>query len=58
MATREVHGGVPVLGGGFAGGYAARLPGERGAAVVGRDTFMLTTPLLPKAASSDPEKLG
>jgi len=40
-----------VLGGGFAGGYVARLLGERGATIVSPENFMLFTPLLPEAAS-------
>jgi NADH dehydrogenase len=40
-----------VLGGGFAGGYVARLLGRRGATIVSRENFMLYTPLLPEAAS-------
>ena len=52
MATRrKARGGTLVLGGGFAGGYVARLLGERGATVVSRENFMLYTPLLPEAAS-------
>jgi NADH dehydrogenase len=45
------HGGVLVLGGGFAGAYVARLLGARGATIVSRENFMLYTPLLPEAAS-------
>jgi NADH:quinone reductase (non-electrogenic) len=40
-----------VLGGGFAGGYVARLLGKRGATIVSPDNFMLYTPMLPEAAS-------
>jgi NADH dehydrogenase len=40
-----------VLGGGFAGGYVARLLGERGATIVSQENFMLYTPILPEAAS-------
>jgi NADH dehydrogenase len=40
-----------VLGGGFAGGYVARLLGRRGATIVSPDNFMLYTPMLPEAAS-------
>ncbi len=50
-ATRAARGGVLVLGGGFAGGYVARLLGERGATIVSPENFMLFTPLLPEAAS-------
>jgi NADH dehydrogenase len=48
---RKARGGVLVLGGGFAGGYVARLLGQRGATIVSPDNFMLFTPLLPEAAS-------
>jgi NADH:ubiquinone reductase (H+-translocating) len=48
---RQARGGVLVLGGGFAGGYVARLLGQRGATIVSPDNFMLFTPLLPEAAS-------
>jgi NADH dehydrogenase len=53
MATEAVHarGGTLVLGGGFAGGYVARLLGERGATIVSQENFMLYTPILPEAAS-------
>ena len=51
METREARGGVLVAGGGFAGGYVARLLGERGATIVSPENFMLFTPLLPEAAS-------
>ena len=52
MATRrEARGGVLVLGGGFAGGYVARLLGRRGATIVSPENFMLYTPMLPEAAS-------
>ena len=40
-----------VAGGGFAGGYVARLLGRRGATIVSPENFMLYTPLLPEAAS-------
>ena len=40
-----------MLGGGFAGGYVARLLGERGATIVSGENFMLYTPILPEAAS-------
>jgi len=40
-----------VLGGGFAGGYVARLLGKRGATIVSPENFMLYTPMLPEAAS-------
>src|SRR3954468_24318899 len=44
-------GGALVIGGGFAGGYVARLLGKRGATIVSPENFMLYTPLLPEAAS-------
>src|SRR5512132_367099 len=50
-ATREARGGVLVAGGGFAGGYVARLLGRRGATIVSPENFMLYTPMLPEAAS-------
>ena len=40
-----------MLGGGFAGGYVARLLGSAGATIVSPENFMLYTPLLPEAAS-------
>jgi NADH dehydrogenase len=48
---RHAKGGTLVLGGGFAGGYVARLLGKDGATVVSRENFMLYTPNLPEAAS-------
>jgi NADH dehydrogenase len=48
---RRARGGVLVVGGGFAGGYVARLLGRAGATVVSRENFMLYTPLLPEAAA-------
>jgi NADH:ubiquinone reductase (H+-translocating) len=48
---RQARGGTLVLGGGFAGGYVARLLGKRGATIVSPENFMLYTPLLPEAAS-------
>ena len=48
---REARGGVLVIGGGFAGGYVARLLGRRGATIVSPENFMLYTPMLPEAAS-------
>ena len=48
---RQARGGVLVVGGGFAGGYVARLLGKRGATIVSPENFMLYTPLLPEAAS-------
>ncbi len=44
-------GGTLVLGGGFAGGYVARLLKDRGATIVSPENFMLYTPMLPEAAS-------
>ncbi len=51
MAERTAHGGTLVAGGGFAGGYVARLLGKRGATIVSPENFMLYTPMLPEAAS-------
>src|SRR2546426_4776819 len=51
MAERTALGGTLVLGGGFAGGYVARLLGKRGASIVSPENFMLYTPILPEAAS-------
>jgi NADH dehydrogenase len=48
---RDARGGTLVLGGGFAGGYVARLLGKHGATIVSRENFMLYTPNLPEAAS-------
>ena len=48
---RQARGGVLVVGGGFAGGYVARLLGRRGATIVSPENFMLYTPMLPEAAS-------
>ena len=48
---REAAGGTLVLGGGFAGGYVARLLGKHGATIVSPENFMLYTPMLPEAAS-------
>jgi NADH:ubiquinone reductase (H+-translocating) len=47
----QALGGTLVIGGGFAGGYVARLLGKRGATIVSPENFMLYTPLLPEAAS-------
>jgi NADH:ubiquinone reductase (H+-translocating) len=49
--STEALGGTLVIGGGFAGGYVARLLGERGATIVSQENFMLYTPILPEAAS-------
>src|SRR5436309_6848710 len=51
MAAHEALGGTLVIGGGFAGGYVARLLGKRGATIVSPENFMLYTPMLPEAAS-------
>ncbi|HEY6069527.1 MAG TPA: NAD(P)/FAD-dependent oxidoreductase [Gaiellaceae bacterium] len=51
MSERIAVGGTLVLGGGFAGGYVARLLGRRGATIVSPENFMLYTPMLPEAAS-------
>jgi NADH:ubiquinone reductase (H+-translocating) len=52
MSTeRSARGGVLVIGGGFAGGYVARLLGRRGATIVSPENAMLFTPMLPEAAS-------
>src|SRR5438874_11086406 len=48
---REARGGTLIIGGGFAGGYVARLLGRQGATIVSPENFMLFTPLLPEAAS-------
>ncbi|MDQ5820694.1 MAG: NAD(P)/FAD-dependent oxidoreductase [Actinomycetota bacterium] len=48
---RVAAGGTLVLGGGFAGGYVARLLGKRGSTIVSPENFMLYTPMLPEAAS-------
>ena len=50
-ARRPARGGVLILGGGFAGGYVARMLGRRGATIVSPENFMLYTPMLPEAAS-------
>jgi NADH dehydrogenase len=47
----EAAGGTLVIGGGFAGGYVARLLGKRRATIASPENFMLYTPLLPEAAS-------
>src|SRR3989442_12663091 len=50
-ADRNALGATLVLGGGFAGGSVGGLLGKRGATIFSRETFMLSTPLLPEAAS-------
>jgi NADH dehydrogenase len=47
---RKARDGVLILGGGFAGGYVARLVGT-GSTVVSLENYMLCTPMLPEAAS-------
>jgi NADH dehydrogenase len=51
VRSRAARGGTLVLGGGFAGGYVARLLGKTGATIVSPENFMLYTPMLPEAAS-------
>lgn len=51
MERREARGGTLVLGGGFAGGYVARLLGRRGSTIVSPENYMLYTPLLPEAGA-------
>lgn len=51
VRTRTARGGTLILGGGFAGGYVARLLKKAGATIVSPENFMLYTPLLPEAAS-------
>jgi len=51
MDRTRARGGVLIVGGGFAGGYVARLLGKSGATIVSPENFMLYTPLLPEAAS-------
>jgi len=51
VADRQAAGGVLVVGGGFAGGYVARLLEKRRATIVSPENFMLYTPMLPEAAS-------
>jgi NADH dehydrogenase len=51
VVERQALGGTLILGGGFAGGYVARLLGKRGATIVSPENFMLYTPMLPEAAS-------
>jgi NADH dehydrogenase len=50
-SERQASGGTLILGGGFAGGYVARLAGKRGATIVSPENFLLYTPMLPEAAS-------
>jgi NADH:quinone reductase (non-electrogenic) len=51
VLRRDAKGGTLILGGGFAGGYVARLLGKSGSTIVSRENFMLYTPILPEAAS-------
>jgi NADH dehydrogenase len=51
MVTLEALGGTLIVGGGFAGGYVARLLKKHGATIVSPENFMLYTPMLPEAAS-------
>jgi NADH dehydrogenase len=51
IQKRTARNGTLILGGGFAGGYVARLLGKRGSTIVSRENFMLYTPILPEAAS-------
>ena len=55
MTGRAAQGGTLVVGGGFAGGYVARLLGKRGATIVSPENYMLYTPMLPEAASGSLE---
>ena len=52
--TRQARGGVLIAGGGFGGGYVARLLGRAGATIVSPENSMLYTPMLPEAASGTP----
>ncbi len=51
MEQRTAHGGTLIIGGGFAGGYVARLLAKRGATIVSPENYMLYTPLLPEAGA-------
>jgi NADH dehydrogenase len=51
VEVREARGGTLVLGGGFAGGYVARLLGKRGSTILSTENYMLYTPLLVEAGS-------
>jgi NADH:ubiquinone reductase (H+-translocating) len=47
---RKARDGLLILGGGFAGGYVARLA-RTGSTIVSLENYMLYTPMLPEAAS-------
>ena len=51
VEAHPARGGTLIVGGGFAGGYVARLLGRHGATIVSPENFMLYTPMLPEAAS-------
>jgi NADH dehydrogenase len=51
VSERQARGGTVIVGGGFAGGYVARILGKRGATIVSPENSMLFTALLPEAAS-------
>ena len=53
MKVRRARGGTLILGGGFAGGWVARLLAKRAveSTIASPENFMLFTPLLPEAAS-------
>jgi NADH:ubiquinone reductase (H+-translocating) len=51
VSERDARGGTVIVGGGFAGGYVARILGKRGATIVSPENSMLFTALLPEAAS-------
>ncbi len=57
MVGRDAHGGILILGGGFAGAWVARLLGKRGreSTIVNHENFMLFASLLPEAASGSLE---
>ena len=57
MAERRARGGILILGGGFAGAWAARLLARRGreSTIVNHENFMLFASLLPEAASGSLE---
>lgn len=53
MANREARGGTLIVGGGFAGSYAVRKLGGRGATIVSPENFMLFTQMLRLWALGD-----